>query len=109
LILVKNEKLILIGAVVSGAVGYFVMCIMNIKIVAKQTNTKFDFKNNVIKPVSIFLVAYFLSKFLNNFIAFSSSLLINLTIKITLSFLITILLCFLFKTLNFSEFFLHKR
>lgn len=105
IILVKNEKFLLFGAVISGAAGYFLMGIWNVLIVKKYTKTDFSIKNILLKPVFIGICLTLFVKKLNFFEDFSQNLLINLLIEFVICSLVFCILCLLFKSLNVKEIF----
>lgn len=105
LILVSNSRFILLGSVISGAVGYFVMWVWNVRIVCRVTKTKFDMLNVVIKPLTVSVVSYFASKIIYSSIIFDGSLIIKLLIEIVICGVFFCILCFLCKVLKFSEIF----
>lgn len=103
LLLVRNSRLILLGAVISGAVGYFVMWVWNVIIVCRSSKTKFDTLNVVIKPLAVSVISYFASKIIYSYITYDGNLLINLLIEIAIFCAIFCILCVLCKVLRFSE------
>ena len=105
ILLVSNESFILLGSVISGAVGYFVMLILNLKIIKKQSMIKITKKDACVKPVFVSVLSYFLLKFVFENINFLTNVAINLLIKFTVSALIYCILCFLLKVLSFKEIF----
>lgn len=107
LILIQNDKLLLMGAVISGAVSYFVMCIWNILIVKKQTDVGLQFVSVVIKPMVIFLVTYFVMQKIDTFVSINANVIFNLLIKVFTCVVIFCILCFSLKSLNFSRKILH--
>lgn len=107
--LIKNETLLLKGAVISGAVGYLVMCVWNLVIVQKMGKIRFSFKEVVLKPVIITVLTFYASVNLYGFIDASCPVVINLLIKMTVSSLIFCILCFSLKSLKLSSFFLHRK
>jgi O-antigen/teichoic acid export membrane protein len=108
-VLIKNERLILLGAVISGAVGYFVMWVWNVKIVCKYSKTKFKFFETVAKPAFVALLTYFLSY--NIFLQISAkvNIIYKLLIEILIFTLIFCILCLMCKVLKFSEIFSTKK
>lgn len=109
ILLIKNEAFLLNGAVISGAVGYLVMCVWNLVIVKKMGKISFDFKEVVAKPVIITVITFYVSVNVYNYIDASCSAVINLLIKISVSSLIFCILCFSLKSLKLSSFFLHQK
>lgn len=99
--LVGRYDLVLMGAVISGAVGYSVLLIWNIFLV----RLPFDFKNVVIKPIFIAFTSYFFAKILSKNIIFSHYFYINLLIKVSLFVLMYNILCFLCGLLKFRQIF----
>ena len=104
-LLVKDEKYLLYGAVISGAIGYSIMAIWNILIVKSCTKTKLSLKNVFIKPTIIALILYFVIEKTAHFVKIGDNLIINLLIKSVFFIGIFCMLCFLLKTLNFKEIF----
>jgi stage V sporulation protein B len=102
LLLVSDKKYVLFGAVISGAVGYFVMWVWNIKIVTKVTKTKFDIKNVAIKPLFVAAVSYCLSDKMFLHISLTVNIIYKLLIEIVIFSLLFCILCFLCKVLKFS-------
>lgn len=107
--LVKGTELLLIGAVVSGAVGYLVMCVMNIVIASHEKNIRFDLVNVILKPALIFAVILLCTECFKRIYTIELNIIINLLIKIMLCCVIFCILCFLCKSLKFSEIFLHLK
>lgn len=103
LILVRKSGLILLGSVISGAVGYFVMWVWNAGIVCKITKTEFDLLNAVIKPLTVSVLSYFSSKIICSYITFECNLIIKLLIEAAVCGTIFCILCFLCNVLKFSE------
>lgn len=103
IILVSNERFILMGCVLAGAAGYFVMFVWNVVVVKKVSKTKFDLKNVVIKPAIISIVSYFLLNYIFKFINPGSNLLIYLLIKFTVCALVFCMLCFIFRAVDLNE------
>ena len=105
ILLVSNEKYILLGNVISGAVGYFLMFYWNTKTLKKISGVKIIKRNVYSKPAFISLLSYFLLKFVFEKINFSETLLINLLIEFAVFGAAFCMLCFLFKVLIFSDVF----
>lgn len=105
LILVSRKEFVLIGSVISGAAGYFVMWIWNVRIVCKVTKTKFDILNVVIKPLMVAVVTYFCSNIIYSNISLNCNILIKLLIEIAIYCTIFCILCFMCKVLKISEIF----
>lgn len=106
--LVQNEKMLLFGAVISGAVGYLVMTAWNIFIVNNSTKIKIELRNLAIKPIFVLGITYYTSDFLYKNINFDFENTTNLLIKIILSSAIFCILCFSLKLLKFNKNFLHR-
>lgn len=102
-ILVQNEKLLLYGAVISGAIGYLVMTAWNIAIVIKTTKMSFDVRNIVLKPVFAVAVTYYISNLLYKITEISSNQIINILLKLAISTTIFCILCFSLKLLKFNR------
>lgn len=105
LALVQNEKLILFGSVISGAVGYFIMAVWNICIARKYSKTKFRFADVIIKPLLLTVVSYMVCEhFIFNHI-FLENFFYNLLIKGTFSAGIFCILCTAFKVVDVKDLF----
>ena len=105
IILVRQEKYLLFGAVISGAVGYFLIALWNILIVKKYTKISFSLKDVIIKPTLIGLISYFSLIKVYIFIEFGSNNAVNLLIESLICAFAFCMLCFLFKSLKFKEIF----
>jgi O-antigen/teichoic acid export membrane protein len=103
--LVKNESFILMGAVISGAVGYFVMWVWNVKIVCKYTKTRLKCFETIVKPLIVTIFTYFITRIIFLHISISVSLIYKLLIEIAILSFIFCILCFMCKVLNFREIF----
>lgn len=104
-ILIRYTELALLGTVVSGAAGYFLLFVMNARIARRVSGVKFDIKNIVIKPLFVSFFAYFISVFVTVFIKTGDNLIFNLLIKLALFGGIYCILCFFVKLLNFKQIF----
>ena len=104
-VFVSDKRLLLTGAVLSGAIGYFILFIMNMNIERRVSKTKFRLFDNVLRPVLIGVITCFLCKITYTHINFSKNLTFNLLIEFTIFGLIYCILCFFFKVLNFKEIF----
>ena len=105
ILLVSNESYILIGNVISGAAGYFVMFVWNTKTLRKISGVRIIKKNAYFKPAFIGLLSYFAFKSAFENINFSKTLIINLLIEFALFGAGFCMLCFLFKVLIFRDVF----
>lgn len=104
-LLVSNERLVLYGAVVSGAVGYAVITVWNTVVLCKKAKIKFDFLRSIILPASLFFLVIYLCNLLFGQISFSFSIIGMIIIKCLISVVLFCILCFLCGMLNFREFF----
>ena len=104
-VLVTDERFVLYGAVVSGAVGYAVLTAWNIVILCKYTKIKFDFLRVILLPFAVFGLTLYFCKilFVQPFLPDSTIGLI--IIKAVISFIFYCILCFLCGMLNFKDFF----
>lgn len=107
--LVQNEKFVLIGVVISGAIGYFVMSVWNMIIVIKNVKIRLNLSNIFVRPIFAVVITYFVSKKCYQMLGFFAFSISNLLLKIAILSLIFCILCFLLKLLNFKEFFLHLK
>ncbi len=105
ILLVSDERFVLLGSVISGAAGYLIMCIWNIIIVKKVSVTKFDIISNIIKPIMISAITYFSMYYLFGNAVLSSNNLLSLCLKALICAAIFVALCLLFKSFTFSEIF----
>lgn len=103
--LICYSDLVLFGAVVSGAVGYFVLFVMNVAITSKISKVKFEVKNVIIKPVFVTALACILSIKVCFLISFQNSCVFNLLIKLAVFGVIYCILCFFVKLINFEQIF----
>lgn len=101
IVLVQNERYILLGAVISGVVGYLVLCLWNIKI----AGISLDIKTVVIKPLFVFFLTYFSSDLLISKLIFGYSSIFNIVLKVSLIVVIYCILCILCGLLNFWQIF----
>jgi stage V sporulation protein B len=104
-ILVSNPSYILFGCVISGAVGYMIMCILNMHIVHKVTNTKLDIMSVLIKPIFVTICTAIASNYLFSQCNFTNSTIYNLLIKMSILVGIYCILCLLCGLLNLKEIF----
>ncbi|MBQ9517521.1 MAG: oligosaccharide flippase family protein [Eubacterium sp.] len=105
ILLVKNEKYLLYGAVISGAVGYMIMAIWNIFVVKKYTKTKIDVKNIFVKPTFIALILLIVMKNAAEFVEICQKPFYNLLIESAVCSLLFCILCLLLKSLKLSDIF----
>ncbi|MBQ9530796.1 MAG: polysaccharide biosynthesis C-terminal domain-containing protein [Eubacterium sp.] len=105
ILLVSNEKMILNGCIISGAVGYWVMFFWNRKIVKKACDIKISEIKIIIKPLLVSVLTYFSSDFIIKHINFFKNQPINLLMKSVVFCLIFCMLCFLFKVPSLGELF----
>ncbi|MBR3737329.1 MAG: polysaccharide biosynthesis C-terminal domain-containing protein [Eubacterium sp.] len=105
ILLISNEKYILLGSVISGAAGYLIILIWNSEVLKKWAQIEISLLNSLIKPALIALITYFLLKKSLNYFDILSSGLIKLLMKVGFSGLVYCILCFLFKLLSFEEIF----
>ena len=105
ILLISNEKYILLGSVISGGAGYFIIFLWNTKVVKRCSGVKISLKNICFKPALVGAISYILSVYALPSINLSDSLLINLLMKVALFCVIYYILCILFKVLSFKEIF----
>jgi len=105
ILLVSNEKFVLFGCVISGAVGYLVMFIWNYRIIIKACRVKTHIIKSIILPSAVSVIAYFILLFAQKNILFAENYQIYLLIKSGVFCLVFCMLCFLLKVLSFSEIF----
>lgn len=106
--LVQDERFLLMGVVISGAVGYSVMFVWNVVIVVKNAKIKLDLANIMIKPIIVFVVTIFLSTKTYEMFDFSSLTIFYLLLKIVILSTIFCILCFSLKLLKIKDIFLQK-
>lgn len=99
--LVSQHNLILMGAVISGIVGYTVLFVWN----ALISRIKMDILLVIIKPLFISLLSYLCIYSLFLHIIFSFGAIINLIVKLSLFVIIYCILCILCGMLNFRQIF----
>ena len=109
ILLVSRAEFLLFGAVISGAVGYFVMAVWNILLVKKYTKMKFSVKNIIVKPVIISVIMYYLLEKVYNILEIGGNLFINLLMKAAICGALFCILCILLKVLNFADIFCNKK
>lgn len=101
IVLIQNERFVLLGAVISGLVGYLVLCVWNMVI----AGVRLDYWNVVIKPVFIFALSYFALDLLFSRLTFAFLPLLNILLKVSLIVVIYCILCILCGMLNFWQIF----
>ena len=104
-LLVQNKKYILVGAVISGAVGYLVLLIQNAAVSKRVSGTKFDMLNIIIKPTVIGVVSYFGSNLAFSTVNDTKNIFINLLIEFSVFTVLFCILCLLLRVVNFKEIF----
>ncbi len=104
-ILIRYSPFALIGAVLSGAIGYSVLFMMNARLASKLSGVRFGIKNTVIKPIFVSLLSYFVCKKLCFYIPEINNALFNLLIETALFSAIYCILCFFVKLTNFKQIF----
>lgn len=105
LVLVQDERLILFGSVISGAVGYFIMAVWNIGIAKKYSKTKFAFFTVLVRPLLATVISYFLCDFLVFNHNFSENFFYNLLIKGLICVAVFCILCVAFKIVELKDLF----
>ncbi|MCR5207402.1 MAG: polysaccharide biosynthesis C-terminal domain-containing protein [Eubacterium sp.] len=105
IVLINRKDLILYGAVISGACGYFLIFALNARVADRTASVKFDVKNILLKPIFATFVAYFAAQKLYTYIDFVNSTVFNLLIKTAVFGAIYCILCFFVKMLNFKQIF----
>jgi stage V sporulation protein B len=95
LVLVRNSNFILVGTVISGAVGYTIITLWNMAIIKKYTHIKFNINGIVIKPFCIATATYFvLNKAFN--LALIDNVFVDIILKMIICLLTFIILAFVF-------------
>ena len=103
--LVSDGRFLLNGAVISGAVSYGVMFLLNFRLVKRLSCAKISLFKTVLLPVFAGVLSCFFTIFLKNRIFFSKNGDVKLLIETTLFAAIYCILCFFFKLLKFEEIF----
>lgn len=103
IILIKTMSLS--GAVISGFIGYLIMSIWNIAVMKKYSGIKIHLSSSFVKPVIVFIITYFGSKYIYSLISDFNSIFINLLIKAVVLLSIFCILCFSLKLLKLKEVF----
>ncbi len=104
-VLITNKDYLLLGAVISGGVGYGVMFVMNMYSVKKISKCRISLWNILLKPLITGVSAYFFSEYILSKIFFPAFSQIKLLINLTVFAVIYCILCFFFKVLDFKEIF----
>ncbi len=103
--LINNERLVMYGAVISGAVGYFLLFVINFSISKRLSGVRLSIFTILLKPLFIAVSEYFAVFYLSNYINFFKNNLINLLIELVVFSTIYYILCILLKALNLKEIF----
>lgn len=103
--LIQNESLILFGSVISGAVGYVIMAIINILIATKYGGITLSFKDIIFLPSIVFMGTLVIFNHLISYLPQTQNVVILLMIKGGIVVFLYIILCFLCRILNFRRFF----
>ena len=103
--LVKDGRFILLGAVISGAVGYAVLFFMNMRITCRISKTKFRLSDTLIKPAAVGSLTCFLCNFTYSVVADEKNIVFKLLIELTLFGIIYCILCIFFKVFKIKEIF----
>ncbi len=101
--LVSNENVNIYGTVVSGAVGYLIICVCNSVILKKYSGIKFNYFKLIVMPLVCSFFSFFITQFvfrglfsgLNNFACF-----VTLSAIFVVCFTVLLILS---KTIEFSE------
>ena len=104
-ILVRDENLVLYGAVISGAVGYFIIMVWNMIIVKKAAGIKISLSSIFLKPLTVALLSLLLWQSVNNAVKITALPIYILLIKMAIFVIIFILLCFLCGLLKIKDIF----
>lgn len=104
-ILIINEKFLLIGAVISGAIGYLIMTIINVYIANKYAKIKLNFLWVFVLPVVAFVACFVLFNQVCIIIPSPQNIVLILLKKAIITALLYCILCFLCRMLNFRRFF----
>lgn len=104
-VLISNEKLVLYGAVISGAVGYIIMSIINVIFAIKYAGIKLSFKDIIFLPSVVFIGTLGIFKYLCLYLIQTQNVVVTLVEKGLFVLISYIILCFLCRLLNFRRFF----
>lgn len=104
-ILVINSNLILFGTVISGAVGYLIMSIINMIFVSKYLKISLSFKDIIFMPSLVFMCVLVIFKYLSVSFFETQNIVVSLIEKGTFVSILHIILCFLCGLLKFRTFF----
>ena len=104
-ILVRDENLVLYSAVISGAVGYFIIMVWNMIIVKKAAGIKISLSSIFLKPLTVALLSLLLWQSVNNAVKITALPIYILLIKMAIFVIIFILLCFLCGLLKIKDIF----
>ena len=104
-ILVRDENLVLYGAVISGGVGYFIIMVWNMIIVKKEAGIKISLSSIFLKPLTVALLSLLLWQSVNNAVKITALPIYILLIKMAIFVIIFILLCFLCGLLKIKDIF----
>ncbi|MBQ7740893.1 MAG: oligosaccharide flippase family protein [Eubacterium sp.] len=97
------------GAVIAGALGYFVLFIMNLSVIKRASGVKADIKSVLVKPAGIAVLAVFLCNLLYSTVNYNNFFLVNLLIEFALFSLIYYILCLITGIFKFDTYILIKK
>lgn len=103
MVLITDSHLVLVGAILSDTVGYAVMLVMNLAVMRKEKNIKFDLNTVVLKPALVFVLSYYFTSYIVSHADFGFSVLVNATLKAIILAVIFCILCFSLKLLKFDS------
>lgn len=99
-ILVKYTSLVLLGAVISGAVGYLVLLVWTMVLISQKSSVRFSLFDIVLKPSLVASNALIIGFFNEKFRICLSNLYFNLLFKLSIFVLFYLILCFCFGILD---------
>ena len=104
-VLVSDERFILHGAVISGAVGFAVIFLMNLRAVRHISGAKFSAFDSLFKPLAVGILSYFLCNITYSALGGVKNIIFKLLIELTVFGIIYCILCIFFKVFKFDEIF----
>lgn len=96
-------RLALLGSVVSGAVGYVIMLVLNLVIIRRYANIRVDLKDTVVKPAFVCVITVVSWRYLSTILAFGSQTIFGLVTKMVAFSALFFALCFATKLLRANE------
>ncbi len=104
-LLITNDKLLLSGAVISGAAGYLLLTVWNIVIIVRCAKIKISLSDIVIKPLLVSMNTIVLFCFCQKALICSSNLYFILLFKTAILLVLYCILCICFGLIRFKEMF----